>query len=439
MRRLVPVRSLVSLTAGVLLALFLLAPGQARAKGLPFPECAIELNQGFARVAKAQDKQNAKCVKDAGRGKVGSVEGCISPPNARVTSAQAKNFRSGCYAFRPFGATDPAIGNRVAVDKEWALIYPVFGSDLDAAIIDADTDGAGAKCQADIIKQVSKCRDAKLKVFNKCMKKGLKGKSPPGLIDSAEDLRDLCLGTGTNPQPDPKGKIQKACVTKLGGKIGDKCATVDKDAAFPGCAGQDLATCVDQLVECLVCGALNAVDDLSRDCDLFDDGLPNGSCDECGNGVPEPWEECDGTDDSACPGACQSDCTCPPPPNDECTAATVISAFPFTDNTYTTKTTVAVDDPLLSCGGSGRSVWYTVTAPGNGTITADTFGSSYDTVLAALTGTCGTFTEVACNDDFSGLQSLISFAVTAGQTVLLEVTSLSGSGGNLILNVVFAP
>ncbi|MCZ6571072.1 MAG: hypothetical protein O7B23_13015, partial [Deltaproteobacteria bacterium] len=63
----------------------------------------------------------------------------------------------------------------------------------------------------------------------------------------------------------------------------------------------------------------------------------------------------------------------------------------------------------------------------------------YDTVLAALTGTCGTFTEVACNDDFSGLQSLISFAVTAGQTVLLEVTSLSGSGGNLILNVVFAP
>ncbi len=44
------------------------------------------------------------------------------------------------------------------------------------------------------------------------------------------------------------------------------------------------------------------------------------------------------------------------------------------------------------------------------------------------------------NDDFSGLQSLISFAVTADQTVFLEVQQhVGGSGGNLILNVVFAP
>ena len=39
-----------------------------------------------------------------------------------------------------------------------------------------------------------------------------------------------------------------------------------------------VAVCVDRAAECRVCIAVNQADDLSLDCDFFDDGLPNASC-----------------------------------------------------------------------------------------------------------------------------------------------------------------
>ena len=51
---------------------------------------------------------------------------------------------------------------------------------------------------------------------------------------------------------------------------------------FPGeCSGATtgtLAGCLDERVECRVCLAINAIDGLSVDCDLFDDGAANSSC-----------------------------------------------------------------------------------------------------------------------------------------------------------------
>ena len=40
----------------------------------------------------------------------------------------------------------------------------------------------------------------------------------------------------------------------------------------------EFAQCVDRLVECRVCKMLNAMDDLSTNCDAFDDGVLNASC-----------------------------------------------------------------------------------------------------------------------------------------------------------------
>ena len=39
-----------------------------------------------------------------------------------------------------------------------------------------------------------------------------------------------------------------------------------------------LAACLDALVKCQVCLALNQANALNRDCDDFDDGVVNGSC-----------------------------------------------------------------------------------------------------------------------------------------------------------------
>jgi len=75
-------------------------------------------------------------------------------------------------------------------------------------------------------------------------------------------------------------------------------------------------------------------------------------------------------------------------------------------------------------------VWFAYTPSSNVQIDADTFGSSYDTVLSAWTGTQGALSLIACNDDFSGLQSKISFQATGGTTYYFMVGRCCGDGGN---------
>jgi hypothetical protein len=122
-----------------------------------------------------------------------------------------------------------------------------------------------------------------------------------------------------------------------------------------------------------------------------------------------------------------------PPANDEFADAEVVGSLPFTVAASTLDAATAPDDPL--CHGNSASVWYAYTPPISTTLSADTFGSDYDTTLAAYTGAQGSLTEVACNDDAgAGLQSQIVFPVVAGQTYYLMAAGLSG-GGNLAFSL----
>jgi hypothetical protein len=66
----------------------------------------------------------------------------------------------------------------------------------------------------------------------------------------------------------------------------------------------------------------------------------------------------------------------------------------------------------------GVDVWYSYVAPCNGTATFSFCQgggtASFDTVLAAFTGTCGSLTQIACNDDFCATASEMTFAATSG-------------------------
>jgi hypothetical protein len=119
-----------------------------------------------------------------------------------------------------------------------------------------------------------------------------------------------------------------------------------------------------------------------------------------------------------------------PPANDDFDAAVVIGGLPFQTSTSTVEATAAADDPT-SCTNNG-SVWFSFTPDHDLTIDADTFGSGYDTVLSAYTGTRGALTLVpgACNDDSSSLQSRIVFAATAGTTYHFLIGQCCGSGGS---------
>ncbi|HXV33617.1 MAG TPA: hypothetical protein VD769_06375 [Gaiellaceae bacterium] len=116
-----------------------------------------------------------------------------------------------------------------------------------------------------------------------------------------------------------------------------------------------------------------------------------------------------------------------PPANDELANAAVAAGLPFAASLSTLEATTAPDDP--SCVGNVASVWFAYTPPVSTTIAADTFGSDYDTTLAAYTGTPGSLVEVACNDDAgSGPQSQIVFPVVGGQTYYLMAAGLVDAG-----------
>jgi hypothetical protein len=73
-----------------------------------------------------------------------------------------------------------------------------------------------------------------------------------------------------------------AAVAKLGADAVAKCGAIDVAAAFPGrCAGGDagtVASCLGKRAICQMCEAINEADALGADCDIVDDGAPNGSC-----------------------------------------------------------------------------------------------------------------------------------------------------------------
>jgi hypothetical protein len=116
----------------------------------------------------------------------------------------------------------------------------------------------------------------------------------------------------------------------------------------------------------------------------------------------------------------------PIPPNDECFTDRGIEGDTFDDVLDVTEATASDGEPFPSCGAVtsvANTVWYEFTAPANGTVTADTFGSDYDTLIAVWTGACNDLTQILpCNDDAGGTpQSKVAIPVQQGTTYFFEV------------------
>ncbi|AOW99661.1 hypothetical protein BJP34_09500 [Moorena producens PAL-8-15-08-1] len=85
-----------------------------------------------------------------------------------------------------------------------------------------------------------------------------------------------------------------------------------------------------------------------------------------------------------------------------------------------------------------NSAWWSWTAPADGIVTIDTFGSNYDTTLAVYTGSAvDSLTPIASNDDTFGVQSQVIFTVTAGTNYQIAVDSFFGNTGLIDLNINF--
>jgi len=97
---------------------------------------------------------------------------------------------------------------------------------------------------------------------------------------------------------------------------------------------------------------------------------------------------------------------------------------------------VAINQFALTCGSANSpDLSYTFTAPADGDYLVDTFGSSFDTVLGVLDGTCGG-SLIACNNDSGGgQQSSLIMPLVAGQDVTFVVEGVFGTSGPFNLNI----
>lgn len=120
-----------------------------------------------------------------------------------------------------------------------------------------------------------------------------------------------------------------------------------------------------------------------------------------------------------------------PPANDNCTGATklLIGSDQCNAKVYSGDTKVATSSTgvaTASCDASSniKDVWYQFTPTTSGTVTVEINNVTGTFISQVLTGTCGTFTEVAC---FSGT-SLNTFSVTASTTYYVRLYVANGSG-----------
>jgi hypothetical protein len=89
-------------------------------------------------------------------------------------------------------------------------------------------------------------------------------------------------------------------------------------------------------------------------------------------------------------------------------------------------------EPDHAGNSGGHSVWYTWTAPGDGSVPhlAITVFGDFDTLLAVYTGSAvDMLTEVASNDDTGFFGSTGSFATTPGETYAIAVDGFAGKSG----------
>ena len=95
-------------------------------------------------------------------------------------------------------------------------------------------------------------------------------------------------------------------------------------------------------------------------------------------------------------------------------------------------------EPKNAGATGGKSVWWSWTAPANGSVTISTTGSSFDTTLGVYTGTSiSALTSVASNDDEGGsaLSSRVQFTTVAGRTYQISVDGYHGTGGEIRLSL----
>lgn len=266
--------------APLLLACLVLGSPKAASALSSEATCLVKANAAGAKIAKAQQNETLRCVKQRAKGTLdaAATNACLLSDDAgRVAKAQEKAARieaTKCAAPPAFGFPGVAAIGHAARTEQLGLAHEILGADIGGVAIPKAADPVAASCQAAVLKMTGKLLATELSEFARCQKAGLKDGS---IVDTAS--LSTCLDTIA---ADPTGKIAKKRAA-VATAVDQKCAGVDLDAALPGaCVGAgDVSACLSERADCRSCLMLSDMDALGTDCDLFDDGVANLSCIRC--------------------------------------------------------------------------------------------------------------------------------------------------------------
>ena len=116
------------------------------------------------------------------------------------------------------------------------------------------------------------------------------------------------------------------------------------------------------------------------------------------------------------------------PTNDSFANATVITGVSGATSGSTVGATKESGEPNHAGNLGGASVWFNWVAPANGTVTFNTAGSGFDTLLGVYTGTSvSALSLVASDDDLPpGTTSAVTFAAVSGTEYRIAVDGYNG-------------
>lgn len=127
------------------------------------------------------------------------------------------------------------------------------------------------------------------------------------------------------------------------------------------------------------------------------------------------------------------------PSNDQFAKAAVASDLPFSYEQDTSSANTQAGEPSNCAGGAlASTVWFRYTPSSTRKVSADTFGSAFDTVLNVYRGTSlASLVEVKCDDDAGGgYQSQVSWNALGGQSYYIQVSGFdTGEYGDLVFTL----
>jgi arylsulfatase B len=257
--------------------------------------CIKIMNGEAVKVGDAQGKESVKCQKLAARG---STDKLGIPPQAQTAQACLTNDVKGrvrkkvskladrdeskCLAepqqLPDFGYAGATGAGLAVLGENLGLTADLFGPDLDAALVLKDQDKVGAKCQEVVHGLSHRVFKAVAKEVQKNADHSLRGR----FLLQAYSAVSLSRTVRHAIEGDAKRKIAKA-ESKLTDKAGRTCEG-DLTNLFPGtCSDRagtasNLAECANEVARCRACKAAEGFGALTLDCDGFDNGLADSSC-----------------------------------------------------------------------------------------------------------------------------------------------------------------